>query len=109
MVEGETSLEVASFFVLFSQNKDESINGCGYLSKNYLLTNVVLQENLLDLGSDGLGVQLVGEGGHLVQTGGGGEGRAAQPRPHRQGGTLSLMWRRAFLPQRQRPPLCRRP
>ena len=50
----------------------------------YLLTNVVLQENLLDLGSDGLGVQLVGEGGHLVQTGGGGEGRAAQPRPHRQ-------------------------
>ena len=44
----------------------------------HLLADVVLQEDLLDLGGDEVGVQLAGEGRHLVQAG---RGRAPRPRP----------------------------
>ena len=52
----------------------------------HLLADVVLQEDLLDLGGDEVGVQLAGEGRHLVQAG---RGRAPRPRPRpraREGG-----------------------
>ena len=38
------------------------------LESSYLLADVVLEEDLLDLGGDQVGVQGAGQGRHLIQT-----------------------------------------
>ena len=37
-------------------------------ASSHLLAHVVLEEDLLDLGGDQVGVQAAGQGGHLIQT-----------------------------------------
>ena len=37
-------------------------------ARSHLLAHVVLEEDLLDLGGDQVGVQAAGQGGHLIQT-----------------------------------------
>ena len=43
---------------MLTQNKESS----------HLLAHVVLEEDLLDLGGDHVGVQAAGQGRHLIQT-----------------------------------------
>ena len=38
------------------------------MGSSYLLADVVLEEDLLDLGGDHVGVQAAGQGRHLIQT-----------------------------------------
>ena len=38
------------------------------IQSSYLLAHVVLEEDLLDLGGDHVGVQAAGQGRHLIQT-----------------------------------------
>ena len=38
------------------------------LESSYLLADVVLEEDLLDLGGDQVGVEAAGQGRHLIQT-----------------------------------------
>ena len=59
-------------------NKHQSVDSDTESSSAHLLPHVVLEEDLLDLGGDHVGVEAAGQGRHLIQTGRGWQQRTLE-------------------------------